>query len=108
MTAPVRSETPRAPSSSLLWWVGTFAGAFLGCVLLFAVWAKMLDPTAFADQIRLEKLDFLLSAQAVALIALALEAGLGLALLFGVRRNWVLIPATLLVAFFLFLTGRAW
>lgn len=94
--------------SKILWWVGTFAGAFLGCVLLFAVWAKVLDPASFADQIRLEKLDFLLSAQAVALIALALEAGIGLALLLGVRRNWVLIPAVLLVAFFLFLTGRAW
>jgi uncharacterized membrane protein YphA (DoxX/SURF4 family) len=99
--------TPAAPSR-VLWWVGTFAGAFLGCVLLFAVWAKMLDPSAFADQIRLEKLDFLLPAQAVALIALALEAGLGLALLLGVRRKWVLIPSVLLVAFFLFLTGRAW
>lgn len=107
MTAPVRDETPRAPSS-VLWWLGTFAGAFLGCVLLFAVWAKVLDPAAFVEQIRLEKLDFLLSAQAVALIALALEAGIGLALLFGLRRNWVLIPALLLVAFFLFLTGRAW
>lgn len=98
---------PRTPRKTL-WWVGTFAGAFLGCVLLFAVWAKMLDPAAFADQIRLEKLDFLLPAQAVALIALALEAGLGLALLLGLRRKWVLIPSLLLVAFFLFLTGRAW
>jgi uncharacterized membrane protein YphA (DoxX/SURF4 family) len=103
-----RPETaPRAPSRAL-WWVGTFAGAFLGCVLLFAVWAKALDPGAFADQIRLEKLDFLLSAQAVALIALALETGLGLALILGVRRKWVLVPSVLLVAFFLFLTGRAW
>jgi uncharacterized membrane protein YphA (DoxX/SURF4 family) len=91
-----------------LWWVGTFAGAFLGCVLLFAVWAKMIDPGAFATQIHTEGLDFLIPAQGVALIALALEAGLGLALLLGVRRKWVLIPATLLVAFFLSLTGRAW
>jgi uncharacterized membrane protein YphA (DoxX/SURF4 family) len=88
--------------------VGTFAGAFLGCVLLVAVWAKVLDPGAFAEQIRTEGLDFALPAQAVALIALALEAGLGLALLFGLRRKWVLIPATLLVAFFLALTGRTW
>lgn len=108
VTAPVRAEASRAPSHPAWWWVGTFAGAFLGCVLLFAVWAKALDPTAFADQIRAEKLDFLLSAQAVALIALALETGFGLALLLGVRRMWVLVPATLLVAFFLFLTGRAW
>src|SRR3954470_1154705 len=92
----------------LLWWVGTFAGAFLGCVLLFAVWAKMIDPGAFATQIQTEGLDFLIPARGVALIALALEAGLGLALLLGLRRLWVLIPATLLVAFFLSLTGRAW
>ena len=103
-----RPPAPQGPSHSALWWIGTFAGAFLGVVLLIAVWAKMLDPTAFADQIRLEGLDFLFSAEAVALIALALETGLGLALLLGVRRKWVLIPAVLLVAFFLFLTGRAW
>jgi uncharacterized membrane protein YphA (DoxX/SURF4 family) len=96
------------PPRPLLWWVGTFAGAFLGCVLLFAVWAKMIDPGAFVTQIQTEGLDFLIPARGVALIALALEAGLGLALLLGVRRKWVLIPATLLVAFFLSLTGRAW
>src|SRR4051794_30626484 len=92
----------------ILWWVGTFGGAFLACVLLFAVWAKAIDPPSFVDQIHTEGLDFLLPARAVALIALALETGLGLLLLFGVRRKWVLIPATLLVAFFLSLTGRAW
>ncbi len=96
------------PPRPLLWWVGTFAGAFLGCVLLFAVWAKMIDPGAFVAQIQTEGLDFLIPAWGVALIALALEAGLGLALLLGLRRKWVLIPATLLVAFFVFLTGRAW
>lgn len=106
--ATARPATAKGPSHPVLWWIGTFAGAFLGVVLLVAVWAKMLDPSAFADQIRLEGLDFLFSAEAVALIALALEAGLGLALLLGVRRKWVLIPSVLLVAFFLFLTGRAW
>jgi uncharacterized membrane protein YphA (DoxX/SURF4 family) len=98
---------PRSPRP-VLWWVGTFGGAFLACVLLFAVWAKAIDPAAFAGQIRTEGLDFLLPARAVALIALALETGLGLLLLLGVRRKWVVIPATLLVAFFLSLTGRAW
>ena len=92
----------------ILWWVGTFGGAFLACVLLFAVWAKAIDPPSFIDQIHTEGLDFLLPARAIAFIALALEAGLGLLLLLGVRRKWVLIPATLLVAFFLSLTGRAW
>jgi energy-coupling factor transporter transmembrane protein EcfT len=89
-------------------WVGTVAGIVLGAVLLVAVWGKALDPSAFAEQIRAEKLDFLFSAPAVALIALALEAGLGLALLLGMRRLWVLIPSVLLVAFFLVLTGRTW
>jgi uncharacterized membrane protein YphA (DoxX/SURF4 family) len=102
---PATAGTARHPR---FYWVGTVAGLVLGAVLLFAVWAKALDPSAFAEQIRAEGLDFLLSAQTVALIALALEAGLGLALLFGVRRLWVLVPVTLLVAFFLFLTGRTW
>jgi len=109
-TSSVRPEpkVSRASSHPIWWWLGTFGGAVLGCVLLVAVWAKMLDPAAFAEQIHTEGLDFLLSAQAVALLALALEAGLGLALLLGLRRLWVLIPASLLVAFFLSLTGRAW
>lgn len=111
VATPVASgeaETAQASPHRLLWWMGTLAGAFLGCVLLFAVWAKALDPAAFAEQIRVEGLDFALPAQAVALIALALEAGFGLALLLGVRRMWVLVPGAVLVAFFLALTGRAW
>lgn len=107
IAATVR-EMPAEQSRPRLYWLGTAAGVFLGLVFLVAVYAKALDPSAFAEQIRLEGLDILLSAQAVALIALALEAGLGLALLLGVRRLWVLVPAALLVAFFLFLTGRAW
>jgi uncharacterized membrane protein YphA (DoxX/SURF4 family) len=105
----LESTVPMAgPARPRLWWVGTVAGAVLGIVLLVAVWAKALDPAAFAEQIRTEKLDFVFSAGTMALIALALEAGLGIALLLGVRRLWVLVPAALLVTFFLFLTGRAW
>src|SRR5688572_3428113 len=106
MTETIGSNTSleRSPSR----WTGTFAGVFLGAVLLVAVWAKALDPAAFAEQIRIEGLDLLFSAQTVALMALALEAGLGLALLLGVRRLWVLVPAALLVVFFVSLTGRAW
>ncbi len=88
--------------------LGTSGGAFLGLVLLLAAWAKTLDPAAFADQIRLEGLDFLLPAGAVALIALAIEVFLGGALLLAVRRAWLLWPTAALVAFFLFLTGRGY
>ena len=79
---------------------------FLGLVLLVAAVAKALEPGAFAEQIRLEQLDFLFSVRTVTLIALALEVGLGTVLILGIRRLWVLFPATLLASFFLFLTGR--
>lgn len=108
MESTVSMETGPRPRLRWLGRLGTLGGVFLGAVLLVAVWAKALDPAAFAEQIRIEGLDVLLSAQAVALLALALEAGLGLALFLGVRRLWVLVPAALLVAFFTFLTGRAW
>jgi hypothetical protein len=107
-TASSPDDLGKAPSRSFSWQalLGTLGGVVLGGVLLFAAWAKILDPSAFADQIRLEGLDFLLPAAAVAAIALALEIGLGGALLLGIRRLWVLIPTALLVVFFLWLTGR--
>lgn len=89
-----------------LWGVGTAAGVVLGLVFLVAAYGKALDPAAFAEQIGTEGLDFLLPATAVAIIALALEAGLGTALVLGLRRLWVLLPTAGLVLFFLFLTGR--
>ncbi len=87
---------------------GIAGGVVLGAVFLVAAWAKALDPAAFANQITLEGLDFLLPAAAVALIALALEVFLGGALLLAVRRWWILWPTAALVVFFLFLTGRAY
>jgi uncharacterized membrane protein YphA (DoxX/SURF4 family) len=87
--------------------VGTVAGVVLGLVLLAAAWAKLLDPGAFAEQISYEGLDFLLPAHVVAYIALALEIVLGTALVLGIRHRAVLLPAALLVAFFLFLNVRA-
>ncbi len=88
-----------------LGWVG---GVILGAVLLFGAWAKILDPSAFAQQISSEGLDFLVPANWVALIALALEIGLGVSLLIGLRKRSVLAASGLLVLFFLFLTGRAY
>src|SRR6185503_19494504 len=75
-------------------------------VLLFAAFTKLIDPDAFADVIRHEGLDFLLGAKMVALLAIVLEVGLGVALVSGIRRTSVLGVATGLVVFFLFLTGK--
>ena len=86
--------------------LGSLGARFLGLVLLVAAGAKIVEPGAFAEQIRLEQLDFLFSVRTVTLIALALEVGLGVVLILGLRRLWVLFPTTLLVSFFLFLTGR--
>jgi uncharacterized membrane protein YphA (DoxX/SURF4 family) len=89
-------------------WLGR-AGAFvLGAVLLVATVAKSLDPQAFADHLAAQGLTFGLPAMAVALLALALEGGLGLALVLGVRRPFVLGVAGALVAFFLALNARTW
>jgi len=88
--------------------VGRLAAIGLGAVLLIAAWAKAIDPVAFGEQIRALGLDLLLPAGAIAMLAVALEAGLGSALILGARRLVVLVPTGLLVVFFLLLTGRAW
>ena len=88
--------------------LGIGAAVLLGLVFLVAAWAKALDPVSFVEQIRAERLDFFGLAEAAAFMALGLEIALGLALVTGLRRWWVLAPTAALVAFFLFLTGRAY
>lgn len=106
------SETHRsAAAAGPLPWrrlLGTAGGVVLGLVLLVAAWAKLLDPLGFASLIESEGLDFLLPAPAVAYLALGLEVALGLALVLGLRRLWVLVPSALLVAFFVFLNARTY
>ncbi len=88
---------------------GTAGAVLLGVVFLVAAGGKAWIPDdfgAFIDQIRQEQLDFLFTATQVALIALALEAGLGTALLMGVRHLGILLPTSALVVFFIFLNGR--
>jgi uncharacterized membrane protein YphA (DoxX/SURF4 family) len=92
----------------VLRWLSLAAAVFLGGVLLLAAWTKAIDPVAFEEQIRGEGLEGWLSARTIVFVALGLEFGLGLALLLGLRRVWVLVPAGLLILFFLFLTGRAY
>jgi len=104
LTPPRRPVLVRRPLR-VLGWVG---GLLLGAVLLFAAWAKLIDPEAFVELIEQEGLASVLPARLVAFVALALEVGLGMLCLQGVRRRWNLIPTTLLVLFFVFLTGRTY
>ena len=81
----------------------------LGVVFLVSTYGKGWNPDdfgAFIDRIRLEELDFLFTAVQVALIALALQAGLGTALLLGTRHLVVLLPTGAMVIFLVFLNGR--
>jgi hypothetical protein len=90
-------------------WLGWAGGAFLGGVLLLAAGLKALDPAAFAEEISALGLAGPLPPGIAALAALFVEALLGALLVANLRRLPVLVAATLLVAFFLFVTGRsAW
>jgi uncharacterized membrane protein YphA (DoxX/SURF4 family) len=106
-TRPATELRAAAPGRPLVRSLGFAGGAVLGLVLLVAAGLKALDPAGFAEEIVRQDVAFGLPARAAALLALALEVGLGALLLFNLRRTPVLIAATLLVAFFLFLTGRA-
>jgi len=87
---------------------GWLGGAILGAELVVAAVAKTLDPAAFAEQIGAEGLAWGLSAGALAIFFVGLEAALGVALLCGLCSRRVLAVATAIVALFLFLTGRAY
>ena len=107
-TSSVWTGAHNSAAGRLRPWIGYLGAAFLGAVLLLGAVTKVLDPRAFVELIRTEGLDFLLPAGVVAFVALALEVGLGTSLILGVRRLGVLVPAALLVVFFLFLTGRTY
>lgn len=102
--AAVEVRAPRRGARLL----GLLAGMLLGAVLLVAAYAKAIDPAAFAEQVQAEGLARGLPTATLALLGVGVEVALGSLLLLGVRRLWVLVPAALLVAFFLALTGRAY
>ncbi len=86
--------------------LGKTACIFLGGILLFASYAKLLEPGGFVEQINLEGLDFWWSATWVAVAAIFLETCLGILLLLGVTNRVVLAWTALLALFFLYLTGQ--
>lgn len=107
---PDRAPPESLPSELPRWMgvIGTAGCVFLGGVFMLATISKVVDPAAFRELVELEGLDFLAPSWLVAPFAIALEGGVGIALLLGLRRLWVLVPAAALTLFFLFLTGRAY
>ncbi len=104
-SAPLKRTAPSRRWPVVL---GAAGGAFLGAVFLVGLYAKAIDPEAFVETIHGEGLDFLLPAGVVAGVALGLEALLGFCLVMGLRHLRVLWPSAALVAFFVFLTARAY
>ena len=98
--------TPSRPSVGT--WVGRAAAFALGAIFLVAALAKALDPASFAESLTSQGLTFGLGAKTVALLVLALEVGLGLLLVLGVRRPWSLALAALVVVTFVVLNGWEW
>ncbi len=87
--------------------IGTLGGVILGAVFLLAAWTKALDPAGFAEVIEREGVAFL-GPWATAIGAIVIEVVLGLCLVLGARTRPVLWATVVLVAFFLFLNGRAY
>lgn len=102
--AGVEMDKPQSPR--WMRWVGLFSGILLGIVLLVSVYAKGLDPQGFA--LGIEKMKVIPAGLEwlAAVVTLALEAGLGLALVLGLRTRWTLIPTTLLITWFLVLLTK--
>jgi methylamine utilization protein MauE len=94
--------------------VAATGAGVVGGTLLVGAWGKVLDPLAFAGSLRQEGLTGWLDRFAAVpatvppLVVVAIEVFLGALLVLGVRNRQVLASSALLVAFFLFLTGRAY
>ncbi len=109
--AATQAVAPPTVESAVTPWrvrLGRVAALFLGLVLLTATLPKVADPMALQELIEHEGLDFLLPANVMVYIVLVIEGGLGLALVLGMRRPWILWPAVLLVLLFVYLTGKTY
>jgi hypothetical protein len=94
--------------------VAATGAGVVGGTLVVGAWGKLLDPAAFAANLRSEGLTGWLDSFPFVplvvppLVVVAIEVLLGTLLVLGVRYRSTLVATGLLIAFFLFLTGRAW
>jgi uncharacterized membrane protein YphA (DoxX/SURF4 family) len=88
--------------------LGTVSGVLLGLVLIFSAWAKALDPEGFAGLIVERGLMPASLAFWAGVGVIAFEAALGACLVLNLRRPVVLVPAALMMLFFLALSAWTW
>lgn len=88
--------------------LGSLAARLLGVVLLIAAYAKAIDPQRFADELALLLPLGVLPFFALAVAAIAFEAGLGTALLVGWRHPVVLAVTSLTFVVFLAIVTWQW
>ena len=82
-------------------WIGLAAGVLLGLVLLYSSWGKALDPRGVGEIYARKGLLPAGLATLVVVVAVGVEAAIGLALLVNYRRPSLLVLATaLMLAFF--------
>ena len=85
---------------------GTVSAVLLGLVLIFSAWAKALDPEGFGQLIVERGLMPASLAFWAGVGVIAFEAALGASLVANLRRPIVLVPAALMMLFFLVLSAR--
>ncbi|MCP5068027.1 MAG: hypothetical protein GY946_15810 [bacterium] len=86
--------------------VAFLASLLFGGVMLFAAFGKLIDPVAFEEIISAKGLDILLPAWIWVYVVVAAQVLIGTALVLGIRKWHVLIPAALLLGVFIFLSTR--
>lgn len=100
-SARVTASTVRARPHILRELLGYSAAFLVGAALLVAAWSKSADPQGFATQMIRDGMAPAWGGMFLALAVVALEWGLGVALVIGLRRPLVLGVSTLLMAAFL-------
>ena len=100
----MQTQSRTAGASGVGGTVAYLAGLLFGGVMLFAAFGKLIDPVAFEEVITAKGLDILFPAWVWVYVVVAAQALIGAALVLGIRKWHVLIPAGLLLCVFVYLS----
>ncbi len=107
-TAIALSPDATSTRRPLLAVIGTISGVLLGGVLLTSAYSKAIDPRGFGESMVRDGLMPAVLAFAAAVLVIAIEAGVGVALVAAIRRPLVLTIATVMMTGFLGLAVWTW